>query len=154
LLVIGVLAVVIFLVVGMRLISNAHPGKEAEARLRAQLMGLPFWQQGTVMEVHYLAGDRVRIDFNQRLSPLDDDDKRLMRDATRETLFLLMTERPRRDLFIEGYQGETEVLRAEYRHKSTLIGPDGQPVADISIRVKGEAGGLGGAFDESTGGRH
>ncbi|MBN1461346.1 MAG: hypothetical protein JXA57_17600 [Armatimonadetes bacterium] len=153
LLVITVLALVAFLVIGMRLISNAHPGQEAEARLRQRLMELPLWQQGTIMQAHYVAGDRVRLDFSQSLSTVSEEDRDSIRDATRETLLVLIKERPRRDLFVEGYQGEEEIVRGEYRDKSTLIGADGQPVPDIAVRLKGESGGLGGAFGASAGGR-
>jgi len=153
LLVLGVLAVVALLVVGLRVVSNAPPGQEAEDRLRHRLMQLPLWERGTVLQVHYVSGDRVRLDFSPSISVTDENGQKLLRDATRETLLVLMKERPGRDLFVEGYQGDEQIVRGEYRSKSTLLGADGQPVPDIAVRIKGETGGLGGAFGQTTGGR-
>jgi hypothetical protein len=153
-LVIAVLAVVAFLVIGSRLLSNAAPGQEAEMRLRQRLGTLPIWKKGVVMEVHYVAGDRIRLDFSSRLSTTVEEQQALIRDATRQALLVLREERPGRDLYVDGYQGEEQILSGEYRQKSTLIGAGGEHVPDIAIRIAGEGGGgLGGAFSETSGTR-
>ena len=60
---------------------------------------------------------------------------------------VLMEERPGRDLYIDGYQEDERIVRVEYRSKSTLIGPGGDTIADIVVRVKGDPeGGMGEAY--------
>jgi hypothetical protein len=61
-----------------------------------------------------------------------------------------MEERPNRDLKITGYQGDQQMLTAEYHSKGALVGPHGRVEPEILIHVAGEEGGLVGAVSEST----
>jgi len=150
LIVIGVLAAAAAVFFGARTIGNAPPGREAEAKLREKLRELPAWQSGVVLETQYLAGDRVRIGVSPRLSTAKEQHREQIREATKQVMEVVIEERPHRDLFIDGYQGDEKVVRAEYRHKSTLIGPGGEHLPDIVVRVEGDpAGGIGEAFGRS-----
>jgi hypothetical protein len=145
-----VAAAVVIVVLGSRLFSNAPPGEEAEQRLRARLQSLSIWQEGVLREAKYLAGDRLRVDFSPRLSTVRAEERERIREATRVVMGVLMKERPGRDLHIEGYQGEEQVVRAELRHKSTITGPGGEQVPDMVIRVEGDpTGGVGEAYGRS-----
>jgi len=151
-LVLVVLAAAAIIVVGTRLIANAPPGREAQERLRARLQGLPAWQLGTVMGAEYLAGNRLRVDFSPRLSPAKEKEREMIRQAAREVMGALMQERPGRDLYLDGYQGERQMVRGELRHKSFLVGPEGQQTPDILVRVEGDPeGGLAEAYGRSAG---
>ncbi len=132
-------------------LANLHPGAEAEARLRTRLQGLEVWQMGTLVDARYLAGNKVRLQLGSHLVLETDEGRNAARQAALEAMDQFMQERPDRDLYIEGYQGEEQVLRAEYRRRSALLGPDGQPVPDVVVRVKGDPeGGLGAVVREGT----
>ena len=150
LLVVVVAAAALIAVVGARLVRNAPPGAEAEERLRTRLRSLAEWQSGVVMEARYVAGDRVRVDFSPRLSPMKEEERELIRQTTRDVMLVLAEERPNRDLYADGYQGERKMVRAELRHKTTLLGPEGQQVPEIIVRVAGDPEeGLGQAYGRS-----
>jgi len=141
-------AVVIFL--GARVISNAPPGEEAEGRLRAKLENLSVWQHGLVLRATYVAGNRVRLEFAPSVPAASDEGRQALRSATKEVMTVLIGERPGRDLYIDGYQGDEDILHAEYRAKSTLVGPGGEQIPDIVVRIKGEpAGGMGQAYENT-----
>jgi hypothetical protein len=144
------LAVVAF---GVRMIANVAPGQEAELRLRQQIEQLPAWQKGDLMQVQYLSGNTLRLEFATRLRTVDDADREAIRQATGEVFEILREQRPGRDLYIEGYQDQEgeQIVRGEYRSKRALVGPGGEQLPDISIRVKGDPeGGMQGAYSNTT----
>jgi len=156
LIVIGVLVAAALIVLGARLISNAAPGEEAEERLRQRLSSLPVWQRGVVLEAGYAAGNKLRLEFAPSLSVMGEEGRTIVRRAAQDVMGVLIEERPDRDLYIDGYQGEERIVSAEYRAKSTLVGPGGERIADIVVRVKGDPeGGMGGAYGRArpAGGR-
>ncbi|MCJ7822779.1 MAG: hypothetical protein MUQ26_06880, partial [Armatimonadetes bacterium] len=74
-----------------------------------------------------------------------------VRAATQAVMEILVTERPNRDLYIEGYTGDKSIVTAEYRHKSTLVGPGGEEGMDIAVRVAGDPkGGIGDDYDQTA----
>jgi len=147
LIVIGVLVAAALIVLGARLIGNAVPGQEAEERLRQRLSSLSVWQRGVVLEAGYAAGNKLRLEFAPSLSVAGEEGRSIVRQATQDAMGVLIEERPGRDLYIDGYQGEERIVSAEYRAKSTLVGPGGERIADIVVRVKGDPeGGMGEAF--------
>ncbi len=155
----GGLALVLFValvgvgvvVFGSRLISNMAPGREAEERLREKASALPVWQQGVVMGVSYVAGDRVRVDFAFNVTAASDKGRDAIRKATRQVMEVAITERPGRDLYIDGYRAKEQIVRATYRAKSALMGPGGEPIPDIVVQVKGDPEeGVGAAYEAST----
>ncbi|MCJ7752098.1 MAG: hypothetical protein MUQ65_13550 [Armatimonadetes bacterium] len=152
----GVLVAAALIVLGARLISNAAPGQEAEDRLRQKLSSLPVWQRGVVLEAGYAAGNKVRLELAPSLRVEADEGRSVVRGAVQDVMDVLMKERPGRDLYIDGYQGEEKIVTAEYRAKSTLVGPGGERIADIVVRVEGDPeGGMGQAYGRvrSGGGR-
>lgn len=142
LLVVSVVAVAVAAVFGLRLISNPHPGQEAEQRLRQQLRDSPLtadlWESGDVQAAYYLAGNRLRIDFPLRVRIRSDEERNAIREATGQVMRVLIKERPHRDLFIDGFQGDRKIVQAEYRHKSTLRGRGGEQFLDIVVHVEGD----------------
>lgn len=136
---------------GVRMIANVAPGQEAELRLRQQIEQLPAWQKGDLMQVQYLSGNTLRIEFSTRLKAVNDADREVIRQATREVFDILRKERPGRDLYTEGYQEGEQIVRGEYRSKRALVGPGGEQLPDITIRVKGDPeGGMQGAYSNTT----
>lgn len=153
---IGVLVAAALIVLGARLVGNAMPGQEAEARLREKVSGLVVWQRGIVLEVHYMAGNKLRLEFAPSLSMRGDEGRDTVREAVLDVMDVLIEERPGRDLYIDGYKGEEQIVTSEYRSKSTLMGPGGEHIADIVVRVKGDPeGGMGQAYGRArpAGGR-
>ncbi len=136
----AILAGVALLGYGARAMLNVAPGREAEQRLRARLQTMPVFELGEVLSVHYLAGDRLRVDFAPSLGT----DPGTLRKDTIEVMKVLMAERPDRDLFIDGYEGERQVVWGEYRNKGRLQVAGGALEPDITVRVAGEPeGGIG-----------
>jgi len=127
-----------------RTLTNLPPGAEAEARLRGMLTALEPWQRGVVRSAHYLSGATLRVDFSTQLSTEKEQDRRDLREATLQVMGVLAKERPNRDLHILGFQGEEQVVQADFHQKSSLAGPGGQAVPEISVRVKGDPEGLAG----------
>jgi hypothetical protein len=165
LLVIAVLVVVALAVLGGRFLLNPHPGQEVEDRLRTRLSALPIWQSGLVLKAGYRAGNTVWLEFapnirttmsqdergERRLVVPSDEQREEVRAATRTVMEILVEERPGRDLTIEGYVGGNTIVTAEYRHKSTLVGPGGEEGLDIAVRVAGDPkGGMGQDYDQSA----
>jgi hypothetical protein len=151
LLVILVLVGVAVVGFGVRMIANVAPGQEAELRLRQQIEQLPAWQKGDLMQVQYLSGNTLRLEFSTRLKAVNDADREVIRQATREVFDILRKERPGRDLYTEGYQEGEQIVRGEYRSKRALVGPGGEQLPDITIRVKGDPeGGMQGAYSNTT----
>ncbi len=157
----GGLALVVFIalvgvglvVFGGRFIRNLAPGREAEERLREKASSLAVWQKGVVMDISYVAGDRVRVDFASNLPAESDEGRNAVRKATRQLMEVVIAERPGRDLYIDGYRAGEQIVRATYRAKSALTGPGDEPIPDIIIRVKGDPeGGVGAAYEASTSG--
>jgi hypothetical protein len=154
LLVILVLIAAGAIVFGAKMIANVAPGQEAEARLRRQLEMLPAWQKGDIMRAEYKTGSTLRLEFSSRLDTANDTDREAIRQVTKDVFDVLRKERPDRDLYIEGFQGQEQIVRGEYRYKSNLVGPGGQQVPDMTMRVKGDAeGGVQGAYSNSAGQR-
>lgn len=161
-LVVAVVAVAVVAVVAIlagRYVLNPHPGHEAEQRLRTRLRALPVWQSGLVMNAGYVTGDRARIGFGSSIRTTrgeegkavvaGSEDREKIRAAAREVMEALVSERPGRDLYLDGYIGEEKVARAEYRHQSTLTAGGAEGRLDIVVRVAGEAkGGVGDAYDQ------
>jgi hypothetical protein len=142
------LAVVAF---GVRMIANVAPGREAELRLRQQIEQLPAWQKGDLMQVQYLSGNTLQLEFSTRLRASNDADREVIRQATREVFDILRKERPGRDLYLEGYQEGEQIVSGQYRSKGALVGPGGEQLPDISIRVKGDPeGGMQGSYSSSS----
>ena len=143
----GVLVAAALIVLGARLISNAAPGQEAEDRLRQKLSTLPVWQRGVVLGAGYTAGNKVRLEFAPSLRMGADEGMSVVRGAAQDVMDVLIAERPGRDLYVDGYQGDERIVTAHYRSKSTLVGPGGERIADIMVRVKGDPeGGMGEAY--------
>lgn len=137
LIVISVLLAVAVIIIGVRTLSNASPGQEAQDRLRKKLMETWPWQEGVVLEATYIAGNRLQLAFTPRLGG-SDEERDTLRKATTVVMKALMEERPGRDLYLDGFQGEQQIVTARYRHKSTLIGPGGEHIPDILVQVKGD----------------
>jgi len=165
LLVVAVLVVVALAVLGGRFLLNPHPGQEAEDRLRTQLSELEAWQSGVLLKAGYRAGNKVWLEFAPNIQTATSQDERgeptlivpsseqraEVRAATRAVMEILVKERPARDLYIEGYTREDTIVTAEYRHKSTLVGPGGKGGLDIVVRVAGDPkGGIGEGYDETA----
>lgn len=153
---VGVLVAAALIVLGARLVGNAVPGQEAEGRLKQRLSSLTVWQRGVVLEARYAAGNKLRLEFAPSLSMGGEDERDIVRRATLDVMDVLKEERPGRDLYIDGYQGDERIVNAEYRAKSTLLGPGGEQIADIVVRVKGDPeGGMGQAYgrERPAGGR-
>ena len=165
LLVVAVLVVVSLAVLGGRFLLNPHPGQEAEDRLRTRLSELPAWQSGVLLKAGYKTGNEVWLEFAPNIQTTTSQDERgeptlivpsgeqraQVRAATQAVMEILVTERPGRDLYIEGSTGEDTIVTAEYRHKSTLVGPGGEDGMDIAVRVAGDPkGGIGEGYDETA----
>lgn len=143
-----VLAVAVF--IGGKVLSNLAPGQEAGERLRERVATLPAWQKGLVMDVEYVAGNRVRLKFSSRASTRTKEARDVLRDTARAVMEVVISERPDRDLHIEGYKGDEQILRADYRLKTTVTGPGGEQIKDIVVRVEGDSeDGIGGAYDQA-----
>ncbi len=133
--------------IGGKLITNMAPGREADARLRKIVSALPAWQKGIVMDVRYVAGDRVRLAFSARASTETEAGRDAIRDATRVVMDAVIEERSDRNLYVDGYKGEEQIVRAEYRAKPRS-GPSGEQIRDIVVRVAGDTGGgIGEAYE-------
>lgn len=140
LVVLAVLIGVAALGFGMRQMLNMPPGEEAQQRLRTRVETTDAWQSGTVLKVQYTAGDRLRVDFSTTIQP----EPTTLRKATIEVMKALMQERPDRDLFIDGFQGDRQVVSGEYRAKGKLAVAGGGLEPNIAVRVAGEPeGGIG-----------
>ena len=165
LLVVAVLVVVALAVLGGRFLLNPHPGQEAEDRLRTRLSELPAWQSGLLLKAGYRTGTEVWLEFAPNIQTAASQDERgqptlivssgeqraQVRAATQAVMEILVAERPGRDLHIEGNTGENTIVTAEYRHKSTLVGPGGEEGMDIAVRVAGDPkGGMGEDYDQSA----
>jgi hypothetical protein len=125
---------------GMRQMLNVAPGTEAQQRLLTRVQALPAWQSGMVLGANYVAGDRLRVDF----SPTLEADAATLRKATIEVMKEFMKERPNRDLYIDGFQGEKQVVTGQYRNKGMIEVAGGGLEPDITVRVAGEPeGGIG-----------
>jgi hypothetical protein len=149
--VILVLLAVAAVVFGARMIANVAPGQEAEARLRQGVQALPAWQKGDIMRAEYMTGSTLRLEFSTRLNTTSDTDREAIRQMTKDVFEVLRKERPDRDLYIRGFQAGEQIVRGEYRYRSNLVGPGGQQVPDITVRVKGDPeGGIQGAFSSSA----
>lgn len=150
LLLVAVLIVVVLAAFVGRSLTNVSPGKEAELTLRTRLQPLAAWQTGLLQAARYVSGNELRVDFSGQTSLASDESRRQIKDATVAVMKILMEERPNRDLKITGYQGDQQVLTAEYHTKGALIGPNGRVEPEILIRMAGEEGGLVDAVSEST----
>jgi hypothetical protein len=140
LIVLAVLIVVAALGIGMRQMLNMAPGAEAQQRLQTKLEATEAWRAGMVLGAKYTAGDRLRVDLSTAAGP----DPTMLRKATIEVMKTFMQERPDRDLFIDGFQGDKQVLLAEYRNKGKLAVAGGGLEPDIAVKVAGEPeGGIG-----------
>ncbi len=138
LIVVAVLAAAAVVYAAGRAVVNLPPGSEAQTRLRGRLMTLESWRNGVVVGARYLSGDTLRVDLSGQLSTKDSEARDTFRKAAREVMEVLIQERPGRDLHIVGFQGEEQILQAEYRQKSNLVGPGGEVVPEILIHVKGD----------------
>jgi hypothetical protein len=157
LLVIAVVGVAAFILIGIRVFTNALPGQEAEQRLKAKLSGLEAHRMGTVLNARYLAGNRLHIGISPRLSIADEEDRKRIEEAARDVMEVLMEERPGRDLYIDGTQGDEEIVSVRYRHKGTLMDHSGERIPDIAIEIVGaDESGISeaaGGSKPATGGR-
>ncbi|MFB3882503.1 MAG: hypothetical protein ACE149_14645 [Armatimonadota bacterium] len=151
-----VLVAVAVVAFGFRMISSVAPSSDAQAKLQRAIEELPggYWQKGVILQAQYLSGKTVRLEFSSRLNTADDANREVIRRAAREVFGALRKERPNSDLFIDGFQEGEQIVRGEYRYKSSLVGPGGEQVPDMTIRVKGDPeGGMGGAYGKSAGQR-
>jgi len=140
LVVLAVLIGVAALGFGMRQMLNMPPGEEAQQRLRTRVETTDAWHSGTVLKVQYTAGDRLRVDFSTTIQP----EPTTLRKATIEVMKASMQERPDRDLFIDGFQGDRQVVSGEYRAKGKLAVAGGGLEPNIAVKVAGEPeGGIG-----------
>jgi hypothetical protein len=125
---------------GLRQMLNIAPGTDAQQSLDSGVQTLGSWHRGIVLSARYTAGDRVRLEF----SPTLQADPTTLRSATIEVMKVVMKERPNRDLFIDGFQGEQQVVEGKYRSKGMLEVAGGGLEPDITVRVAGEPeGGIG-----------
>ncbi len=125
---------------GLRQMLNIAPGTDAQQALDRGVQSLGAWHRGVVLSARYMAGDRVRLEF----SPTLQADPTTLRGATIEVMKVLMKERPNRDLFIDGFQGDTQVVEGKYRSKGMIEVAGGGLEPDITVRVAGEPeGGIG-----------
>ncbi len=164
LVVIAVLAVAGAGVLAGRVLLNPHPGREAETRLQQRLREeLPEWREGFVLDAGYSSGDRAWLRFTpsvttsymanekgeREIAVPSEDEREKIRQATRAAMETLVQERQGRDLFIYGFKGDDTIVEAHYRHKSTLVGPEGRALLDIVVRVAGDPEeGIGSTFDQ------
>lgn len=140
LLLIVVLAVIAGLGYGARQFFNVAPGREAQDRLQARVSELEVFRKAVVLSATYVAGDRLRVEFASAAGT----DPSTLRQATIAVMRVLMQERPNRDLYIDGFAGDKQVVKAEYRAKGKLQLAGGGEQDDIRVRVSGEPeGGIG-----------
>jgi len=140
LIVLAVLLAVAGLGIGMRQMLNVAPGVEAQQSLQTKLGATAAWRSGMVLGAKYTAGDRLRVDLSTTVG----SDPTTLRKATIEVMKIFMQERQDRDLFIDGFQGDKQVVLAEYRNKGKLEVAGGGLEPDISVKVAGEPeGGIG-----------
>ena len=150
LVVLAVLVAVAALGIGMRQMLNVAPGAEAQQRLQRKLEATAAWRSGTVLGAKYTAGDRLRVDFSTNLGT----DPTALRTATIEVMKILMDERPNKDLFIDGFDGDKQVATAEYRSKGKLEVAGGGLEPNIAVKVAGEPeGGIGSLVSPGSGPR-
>ena len=125
---------------GLRQMLNIAPGTDAQQALDRGVQSLDAWHRGVVLSARYMAGDRVRLEF----SPTLQADPTTLRGATIEVMKVLVKERPNRDLFIDGFQDDTQVAEGKYRSKGMIEVAGGGLEPDITVRVAGEPeGGIG-----------
>jgi hypothetical protein len=63
---------------------------------------------------------------------------------------ILVSERPGKDLYIDGYKGDDKIVEASYRHRSTLPTRGGERVMEMVVRVAGDPKeGMGAAYGQS-----
>ncbi len=136
---------------GLRSVSNLPPGEAAEQQLQKEVQATLAWSSRTVQEATYLAGDRVRLEFNPAISAGEEANRDRLREATVEMMEILIRLRPNRDLFIDGYQVGQPIVHGEYRFRSDLTGPSGEAAEDIVVRVEGDPEGRMGAAASSRG---
>ncbi len=138
LMVLGVLAAAALVYAAGRAVVNLPPGADAQTRLRGRLMTLESWRNGVVVGARYLSANTLRLELSTQLSTTDSKARDQFRDAARQVMKVLIQERPGRDLKILGFQGEKQIVRAEYHQKSSLVGPGGEVVPEILVHVKGD----------------
>jgi hypothetical protein len=125
-------------------LSNLPPGEEADIRLQGALQNLDVWQRAIVTKATYEKGNTLRVQFTPQISTETDQGRAALRAAALDVMNVFRQQRPGRDLYINGYQGDEQVLEAEYSVKGSLPGPGGQPVPNIVVHVKGDPkGGIG-----------
>jgi hypothetical protein len=143
-----VLVAVAALGFGMRQMLNVAPGTDAQQHLQTELAATDAWHSGMVLGARYTAGDRLRVDFSLTAG----SDSTALRKATIEVMKILIQERPNRDLYIDGFQGEKQVVSAEYRQKGKLAVAGGGLEPNIAVKVVGEPGGGIGSLVKPEGG--
>lgn len=140
LLLLAILVLVGLLGYGARMMINVAPGEAAQQELEGKLKQMALWRMGEVLGARYVAGDRIRVDFAAEMGL----NAPSLRSATIAVMKVLMIERPNRDLYIDGYQGERQIVQAEYHQKGKLQVAGGGFEPDITVRVEGEPeGGIG-----------
>jgi hypothetical protein len=164
--VVGVVAAAAIVVLGFRVVGNLRPGQEAEDRLLRALQESPetarLWERAVVMDARYVAGDRVQIDFpatiravydatEEKLVVPDEADREKVRSATRAVMEVLVRQRPGRDLYVDGYQGDKQIVEAVYRQHGSAAGGErgAKGGLDIVVRVAGDPkAGMGETYAE------
>jgi len=149
LIVVVVLVAVAALGFGMHQMLNVAPGADAQQRLQTELAATDAWRSGMVLGARYTAGDRLRVDFSVTAGA----DPATLRKATIEVMKTFIEERPNKDLYIDGFQGERQVVSAEYRKKGKLAVVGGGLEPNIAVKVAGEPeGGIGSLVKPEGGG--
>jgi hypothetical protein len=134
------------------LLGNLSPGQNAQEQLRKSLEVLPAWQRGDVMQAEMVSSSELRLVFSDRLATSSEEDRTTIRQATQQAFEVFAEIKPNRDLKINGYQGNEQIVWGQFRPHSSLIGSGGEKIRDFTIKVKGDPeGGLQESFSGSKG---
>ncbi len=149
-----IIAVVAVVGVGawlLRSALNLPPPTQVQQQFEQSLRVSNALQQGWVHRITFLSGSKVRIDFSPNIPTADDESRKQLRRLTSDLMDALIAARPGRDLEIIGFQSDQQMLQAQYRERTILVGEGGQPARDIVVHIKGDPeGGMASAMQGQT----
>lgn len=151
-----VVAVAVALVWLFQHTTDRPPSAQAQQQVRDSVNAESYGKEGTVQEISFLSGSKVRVEFTATISTVDEQGRAQLRNATQGILKKLIEVMPDRDIFVTGFQGEEAVVQARYLHRSALVSASGERIPDISIQVKNDPeGGISGTMgsEKSEAGR-
>jgi len=150
-----VIAVILVLVGGaawlVRNSMNVPPPESLQQRLQTEVRASAVSQNGVVLDVSFVKGDTVRVDFASYLDTTKAGDRKAIRKALAEVMTRLAkvvmeqpgagAERaggPNQDLFLVGYQGERQIADAHHLYRSavTVRSRGGQGQVDMVMNVE------------------